>query len=109
MPPPPPGHGGRPRRWPGRGYAQAGVHAAGRWPPPCLPPRTRPRGLRLQIHDELLFEVDAAQLQAAARLVKRLMEGVAAVFGLSVPLPVKLSAGPSWGALQPLQLPHLDT
>ncbi|GAB4817305.1 hypothetical protein N2152v2_004351 [Parachlorella kessleri] len=56
--------------------------------------------LLVQIHDELLFEVDRGHLQQAGRLVRKCMEGVAA--GLTVTLPVTLSAGPSWGQLEPL-------
>lgn len=56
----------------------------------------------LQIHDELLFEVSESCLPAAALLVRNVMESAAEVWGLSVPLPVKLSVGPSWGELQPL-------
>jgi DNA polymerase theta len=56
--------------------------------------------LVLQVHDELLFEVDSAVLPAAARVVRETMEAAAGTWRLSVPLPVKLSAGPSWGELE---------
>jgi DNA polymerase theta len=56
----------------------------------------------LQIHDELLFEVSASHLTPVAALVRRVMEGTAAVWGIQLPLPVKLSAGPSWGQLAPV-------
>lgn len=55
----------------------------------------------LQVHDELLFEVSDLHLATAAELVKRVMEAAARVWSLKVPLPVKLSSGPSWGELQP--------
>lgn len=53
-----------------------------------------------QVHDELLFEVCEASLPQAAALVRDVMEGAAGVWGVRVPLPVKLSVGPSWGQLQ---------
>jgi hypothetical protein len=54
----------------------------------------------LQVHDELLFEVSEAQLPQVAALVRDVMEGAAGIWGVRVPLPVKLSVGPSWGQLQ---------
>lgn len=56
--------------------------------------------LLLQVHDELLFEVSEVQLPQVAALVRAVMEGAAGVWGVRVPLPVKLSVGPSWGQLQ---------
>jgi DNA polymerase theta len=57
--------------------------------------------LCLQIHDELLFDVSASHLRPIAALVHSVMEGTAAVWGMQLPLPVKLSTGPSWGQLAP--------
>jgi hypothetical protein len=54
----------------------------------------------LQVHDELLFEVRQPQLQQVAGLVRGVMEGAQQAWGLSVALPVKMAAGPSWGQLQ---------
>lgn len=53
----------------------------------------------LQVHDELLFEVSSSHLSRVAALVRRVMEGAAAVWGIQLPLPVKVSVGPSWGQL----------
>ena len=47
----------------------------------------------LQVHDELVFEVPAPDVAALAALVKREMEGAAA---LSVPLLVETGAGDNW-------------
>ncbi|EIE23289.1 hypothetical protein COCSUDRAFT_42188 [Coccomyxa subellipsoidea C-169] len=52
----------------------------------------------VQIHDELLFEIEEGALPAAAALIRQCMENAAP---LSVPLRVKLNVGPSWGGLQP--------
>ena len=49
-----------------------------------------------------MFEVAEQLLPAAARLVQAVLEGEVA---LSVPLPVKLSAGPSWGQLRDYEPP----
>lgn len=53
------------------------------------------------MHDELVFEVSSSHLVQVAILVRQVMEGVAGVWGLAVPLPVKVSVGPSWGQMAP--------
>ena len=50
----------------------------------------------LQIHDELLFEVDRAELPDTVRLVRRVMEGTVR---LKVPLTVDLRVGENWGEM----------
>ncbi len=55
----------------------------------------------VQIHDELLLEVEKEALPEAAALVRDCMEGAVK---LTVPMPVKLHVGPSWGQLQPYQM-----
>jgi DNA polymerase-1 len=47
----------------------------------------------LQIHDELIFEVDKTQLQEVGALVRSEMERVV---DLSVPLAVTLKSGQNW-------------
>jgi len=47
----------------------------------------------LQVHDELLFEVPADELDLMRKLVREKMEGV---HKLSVPLLVELGVGPNW-------------
>jgi DNA polymerase-1 len=54
--------------------------------------RLRSRML-LQVHDELVFEVPAAELDAMRSLVREHMEGAAA---LQVPLVVDIGVGPNW-------------
>jgi DNA polymerase-1 len=54
----------------------------------------------LQIHDELLFEVPAAQLAATAHLVRRVMQGGVT---LKVPLLVDLRVGKNWGEMSPYE------
>uniref|UniRef100_A0A8C6S2H2 DNA polymerase N n=1 Tax=Nannospalax galili TaxID=1026970 RepID=A0A8C6S2H2_NANGA len=60
-----------------------------------------------QIHDELLFEVEDAQIPEFAALVRGIMESLQQVqtleLQLQVPLKVNLSVGRSWGHLAPLQ------
>jgi DNA polymerase-1 len=53
----------------------------------------------LQVHDELLLEVQTASLAAVREALIREMEGVAS---LRVPLRVELKMGPNWAELQPL-------
>jgi DNA polymerase-1 len=47
----------------------------------------------LQVHDELVFEVADKELEATAKLVKRVMEGAAS---LSVPLTVETGSAQNW-------------
>lgn len=47
----------------------------------------------LQVHDELVFEVPVAEVEATTALVKRVMEGAAR---LDVPLVVEVGVGASW-------------
>ncbi|WP_371737811.1 DNA polymerase I [Magnetospirillum sp. UT-4] len=47
----------------------------------------------LQVHDELVFEVPAAEIEATRAVVKRVMEAAAE---LSVPLVVDVGTGASW-------------
>ncbi|HUG40247.1 MAG TPA: DNA polymerase I [Longimicrobiales bacterium] len=47
----------------------------------------------LQVHDELLFEVPEAEMEAVTRLVREEMEGA---FELAVPLKVETGVGRTW-------------
>ncbi|XP_073390265.1 helicase and polymerase-containing protein TEBICHI isoform X3 [Physcomitrium patens] len=53
--------------------------------------------LLLQIHDELLLEVDKRVLKHVAQILRSSMEGA---ITLRVPLRTKLQVGTSWGSLQ---------
>lgn len=55
--------------------------------------------LVLHLHDELLYEVPNKHLMNVAKIVKKSMEESV---NFSVPFPVKLKAGPSWGQLKEL-------
>lgn len=63
----------------------------------------RAAGLRaqplLQVHDEVLFEVPAEELERAAQLAADAMRGA---FQLEVPLRVGVKAGPNWAHLEAL-------
>ncbi|MBM3490481.1 MAG: DNA polymerase I [Alphaproteobacteria bacterium] len=63
--------------------------------PPALAEARLAARMLLQVHDELLFEVPLAQLDATARLVKQVMEGAA---HLSLPLVVDIGSGADWEA-----------
>jgi DNA polymerase-1 len=53
----------------------------------------------LQVHDELVFEVPASEVEATRALVARVMEGAAEpAVELSVPLKVDANAGDNWDA-----------
>ena len=56
----------------------------------------------LQVHDELIFEVEARELNKAAQIVKDSMEGA---FPLDVPLVVDVKYGPDWYDMRPLDWP----
>ena len=49
----------------------------------------------LQVHDELVFEVPAAEADATGELAKKIMEGAASLDG--VPLVVDVGQGDNWG------------
>ncbi|XP_068756266.1 DNA polymerase theta-like [Montipora capricornis] len=55
----------------------------------------------LQLHDELLFEVSVDELRRVAQIVKNEMENA---MKLTVALPVKMKAGPSWGNMAEFEL-----
>nr|XP_053647287.1 DNA polymerase theta-like [Cherax quadricarinatus] len=57
--------------------------------------------LVLQLHDELMYEVVSEDVIQVAQLVQSHMEGVQQ---LAVSLPVNIKVGPSWGAMQTLNL-----
>lgn len=50
----------------------------------------------LQVHDELLLEVEQAALEPARKLARNAMEGAAE---LTVPLRVELKWGPNWAEM----------
>ena len=62
-----------------------------------LPRALRDAGLKarmlLQVHDELVFEVPEAEVEATSALVRSIMESVAT---LRVPLSVEVGQGHSW-------------
>ena len=64
-----------------------------------LAQRQLPARIVLQVHDELLLEVQTASLETVREVLSREMEGVA---NMRVPLLVELKIGPNWGELQPL-------
>jgi DNA polymerase-1 len=49
--------------------------------------------LILQVHDELVLEAPEAEVEAAERILREVMEGV---FALRAPLRVDISRGPTW-------------
>jgi DNA polymerase-1 len=66
-----------------------------------IPAALTGEGLRarmlLQVHDELLFEVPEAEVEATARVVRMVMEGACAPHcELSVPLVVETGWAHSW-------------
>ena len=57
--------------------------------------------LLLQVHDELVLEVDRTDLIPIAKLVRQTMESAAE---LSVPLAVDVAAGQNWEELDPIDI-----
>jgi DNA polymerase-1 len=47
----------------------------------------------LQVHDELVFEAPAAEVDRATAMIREVMEGV---YPLEVPLVVDIGVGESW-------------
>ncbi|XP_008558499.1 DNA polymerase theta isoform X1 [Microplitis demolitor] len=60
---------------------------------------TSPKGayLVLHLHDELIYEVNVTNVDKVAKIVKESMEHA---YSLSVPLPVKVKIGSTWGELK---------
>ncbi|WNO53845.1 DNA polymerase I [Stakelama saccharophila] len=59
-------------------------------------PRVR---MLMQVHDELVFELPAADIAAAKSVIERVMATAAEpAVTLTVPLGVEIGTGPSWGA-----------
>lgn len=54
----------------------------------------------LSVHDELLFELPHAMLNAQVPVIRARMESV---MSLSVPLRVEVNVGPDWGSMGPWQ------
>jgi DNA polymerase-1 len=67
--------------------------------------RLREAGVRarllLQVHDELVLEVERHDLERTARIVREMMENAVE---LSVPLVVDIAVGQNWEELTPLEL-----
>lgn len=55
--------------------------------------------LVLHLHDELIYEVTNKYAKSLAKILKNCMEGSVQ---LSVPFPVKLKSGYSWGRMEEL-------
>ncbi len=58
-----------------------------------------PATMLLQVHDELVFEVDKDAVEAVAHGIKQMMEGVAS---FEVPLIVDIEVGTNWGEMETL-------
>jgi DNA polymerase-1 len=56
----------------------------------------------LQVHDELVFDCPAGEIQQTARIVRRIMEGV---LSLSVPLIADAKQGENWEEMQVVERP----
>jgi DNA polymerase-1 len=57
-----------------------------------------PATMLLTVHDELVFEAEAAEVEAVAEVVRKEME---AAYGMSVPLRADLGWGPTWAGATP--------
>lgn len=55
----------------------------------------------LQIHDELLLEIEPNSLEKVAKLLCTKMENA---LELTVPVKVELKSGPNWGEMQPISV-----
>jgi DNA polymerase I len=67
--------------------------------PPALAAARLSGRMLLQVHDELLFEVPEAEIEATATLVRQVMEGAAGpAVQLAVPLVAESGVGDNWAA-----------
>ncbi|RNF04918.1 putative mitochondrial DNA polymerase I protein A [Trypanosoma rangeli] len=67
---------------------------------PCFPAAAL--ALVLSVHDELVYAVPDSAVGIVAPMIKHILERQSAALSLSVPLPVTMRAGKSFGALRPL-------
>ena len=67
--------------------------------PPALSQAGSKAVILLQVHDELVLEVPAAEIKAAAGIVQRVMESA---YPLSIPLLTEAKVGTHWGDLRPV-------
>ncbi len=57
--------------------------------------------LLLQVHDELVYEVDEKEAETIARTLRDVMEGVVDTKLLSdVPIVAEIALGPNWGEVK---------
>ena len=61
-----------------------------------------PATMVLQVHDELVLEIDRTHTEQIALLVKQTMEDA---FSLDVPVIAEVRTGSNWGEMQELELP----
>ena len=54
----------------------------------------------LQLHDELIYEVNSSDVKQVAKIVRTNMEHA---MKLNVVMPVKICVGPSWGKLKEIE------
>merc|ERR1712226_1114945 len=64
-------------------------------------PETKGAWLRLQLHDELIYEVSGEDVVQAAQMLR---EGMETALKLLVPTPIRLKVGASWGTLREFNL-----
>ena len=55
----------------------------------------------LQVHDELVFDVDTSELDRLSEIV---FHEMSTVYALRVPLGVELKAGPNWNVMKPVEV-----
>jgi len=63
---------------------------------PKISPQTK---MLLQVHDELVFEVPASEIETVGEFVKKAMEKV---YKLRAPVDTSIEVGGSWGELKPI-------
>lgn len=56
----------------------------------------------MQLHDEIIMEVDERSIEECAKALKDCMEKAFPAF--STKFPVKLSSGKSWGSMRPFSI-----
>lgn len=57
----------------------------------------RPSKMLLQVHDELVFETPASEVQKDAEIVREEMVNAGTAIGITIPLKVELGWGKNWG------------
>lgn len=78
-------------------YAFLPQGAIADWVAKCIIQLDQRTDIRLQVHDEIVFNVPKGELERTCKLIKQVMETPFRLLGRSVSIPVEIKWGENWG------------